>query len=83
MNYKTKYPNITAAGFTVDDIASYFGYRTSSSFRNSSKYHKMLAGIDMIISLCNKDTKELNKRNISQILEHIDELSNKVKTLDA
>jgi hypothetical protein len=83
MNYKTKYPHIAAAGFTLDDIASYFGYKTTSAFRTSTKYHKMLAGIDMIISLCETKTQELNKRNILQTLEYVDELRNKVMTLDA
>jgi hypothetical protein len=83
MTYKTKYPHIAAAGFTVEEIAEFFGYKTSASFRSSTKYHKMLYGIDKIISLCAASSLEVNKKNILQALEYVDELREKLSSLDA
>ena len=83
MSYKTKYPHIAAAGFTVDELAEYFGYKTCAAFRCSSKYHKMLHGIDKILSLCRTNSVEVNKKNVLQALEYVDELREKITLLDA
>ena len=45
-----KYPNLKKYGLNSVKIAKHFDYSSPNSFRNSSAYHRILEGIESILT---------------------------------
>jgi len=68
MRYKDKYPYITKANLTVDDIASMFNYKSTQALRTSTKYHTIMSGVNQLLEIS-------NRQHASALMELVNKLS--------